>query len=324
VTLDRTGEARPSGVLVVDKPRGPSSHDIVARVRRLLATREVGHAGTLDPMATGVLVVAVGEATKLAAYLTSEDKVYEATIALGVATDTLDAEGRETARSDVPAEVLAELSCGGVPGALIARALEAEAARTAQVPPVYSAIKQEGERAYAKARRGEAPEMAARSVAVRRLDVVASVSEPPSLTVRLAVTKGYYVRAFARDLAAALGTVGHLTSLRRVRSGSFDVAEAIVLDPPPEGLKSRLIPLAEAAARALPVVRLTDDAAIDARHGRAIALPIVTPEDAMPHAWLDAAGRLVAIGQVDADGRAKVLRGFSDDRASASSTPPDT
>jgi tRNA pseudouridine55 synthase len=308
-------------VLVVDKPRGPSSHDVVARVRRLLATREVGHAGTLDPMATGVLVVAVGEATKLAAYLTSEDKVYEATVALGIATDTLDAEGRETARVEVPADVRAELTGGDAPRASIARALDSEAARTAQIPPVYSAIKQAGERAYAKARRGEAPELTARLVVVRRIDVLASTSEPPSLTVRLAVTKGYYVRAFARDLAAALGTVGHLTSLRRIRSGSFDVVEAVVLDPAPEGLSSRLIPLAEAAARALPVIRLSDDAATDARHGRAIALPIVTPEDAAPHAWLDATGRLVAIGQVGADGRAKVLRGFRDEDASPSPRP---
>jgi tRNA pseudouridine55 synthase len=318
---NRVGEARPSGVLVVDKPRGPSSHDVVARVRRLLATREVGHAGTLDPMATGVLVVAVGEATKLAAYLTSQDKEYEATVSLGVATDTLDADGAETGRADVPPEVLSELSIGALGGPWIDRALAAEWARTEQIPPAFSAIQQGGERAYAKARRGEVPALMARAVGVRSLALVSGAAEPPSLTIRLAVTKGYYVRAFARDLATALGTLGHLTSLRRLRSGSFGAAEALVLDAPPASLISRLIPLAEAAARALPVLRLSADAATDARHGRAIALPSQTPEDRAPHAWLDADGRLVAVGQVDADGRAKVLRGFRDDGAFASPLP---
>jgi tRNA pseudouridine55 synthase len=292
---------------------------MVSRVRRLLGTREVGHAGTLDPMATGVLVVAVGEATKLAAYLTSEDKEYEATVALGFATDTLDAQGVETLRVEPSAALLAELANDGA-GVLIPHAVSVETARVEQIPPAFSAIKQAGERAYAKARRGEAPELAPRSVAVRTLTVVAKSVEPPSLTVRLAVTKGYYVRSLARDLAGGLGTVGHLTALRRLRSGSFDVSEAVPLGP--ETIASRLIPLAEAAARALPVVRLTEDAATDARHGRPIALPSTTLEDAAPHAWLDGSGRLVAIGQTGADGRAKVLRGFRDDGPPPSSTLP--
>jgi tRNA pseudouridine55 synthase len=307
---------------VVDKPRGPSSHDVVGRVRRLFGTREVGHAGTLDPMATGVLVVAVGEATKLAAYLTSEDKAYEATVLLGVGTATLDAEGRETSRVEVPSEVLAELANLAAETPRLDAALSAERGRAEQIPPVFSAIKQAGERAYAKARRGETPALEARPVSVRQLELVAKTVDPPTLTVRLAVTKGYYVRALARDLAASLGSVGHLTALRRVRSGSFDVAEAIPLDPSPEGLEARLIPLAEAALRALPAVRLTEDATTDARHGREIPLPYVTPEDGAPHAWLDAAGRLVAIGQTAPDGRAKVLRGFRPPPASPASDDP--
>ncbi len=322
MTSYQSGERPPCGVLVVDKPRGPSSHDIVGRVRRLFGTREVGHAGTLDPMATGLLVVAIGEATKLAAYLTSEDKTYEATVLLGVGTDTLDAEGVETSRVEVTAEVLAELATVDIDTPRIAAALSAELDRAEQIPPVFSAIKQAGERAYAKARRGEAPELAARAVSVRKLDLMAKSADPPTLTVRLAVTKGYYVRAFARDLAASLGTVGHLTSLRRIRSGSFDIAEAIVLEPPPAGLEARLIPLADAALRALPAVRLTEDATTDARCGREIPLLYVTPEDGTPRAWLDAAGRLVAIGQTAPDGRAKVLRGFREPAASPASTDP--
>lgn len=168
-----------NGVLVVDKPAGPTSHDVVMRVRRALGTREVGHAGTLDPMATGVLVVALGEATKLLAWLTDQSKVYEATIRLGVETDTLDALGRETRRVEPSSElieVLARSPAGGIHPYLQA-ALDAERARTSQIPPAYSAIQQQGVRAYKRARRGEPVQLPSREVEVRTLSFVACTAE---------------------------------------------------------------------------------------------------------------------------------------------------
>jgi tRNA pseudouridine55 synthase len=303
-------EGSPSGILVIDKPSGPTSHDVVARARADLGTRRVGHAGTLDPMATGVLILAVGEATKLVPWLTAHDKSYLATIALGVATDTLDAEGRPLQRIE-PGEALLDALAypnGNVPAPMLRAALEQECARTRQVPPAYSAIRSNGERAFVRARRGETPELLPRDVRVHRLDLVGWTLDPPSLSVSIDVDKGYYVRAFGRDLAEALGTVGHLTSLRRVRSGCFTVDEALSLESSPEALRSCLQPLAQAAARALPVAQLTHDGATDARHGRAVFIGIQTRG---PQAWLAPEGDLVAIGEVDDEGRGKILRGFT-------------
>jgi tRNA pseudouridine55 synthase len=313
------------GVFVIDKPRGPTSHDVVARLRRVLRTREIGHAGTLDPMATGVLVACVGEATKLAPYLTASDKAYEATIALGVETDTLDAEGTVTRRVDVPRSMLEALERirGGRIHEHIARAVEHEVARTAQVPPQVSAIKKDGVRSYERARKGELTELPARVVAVRSIQVQGGGADESGawLVVACDVSKGYYVRALARDLAASLGTVGHLTALRRTRSGPFELDEAMPLDTPADELAARVITVERAATRSLPALRLSENGARDARFGR-----IVRPEDAMivagpndapplassgPHAWLDPAGTLVAIGECLAEGGWKVTRGFT-------------
>jgi tRNA pseudouridine55 synthase len=292
---------------------------VVAKVRRALGTKEIGHAGTLDPMATGVLVLAVGEATKLAPYLTAADKAYETTVSLGVATDTLDAEGAETERVPVPPQVLAALAAfskadpSPLP-ALLESALAAETARTLQVPPAHSAIHKDGERAYALARRGEAPTLDARAVRVGSIVVLGCGAEPPPawITLSLEVGKGYYVRAFARDLAANLGTVGHLTALRRTRSGCFTLDEAIPLDTPADELAARVLPLEHAAARALPVARLTAIGARDARFGRAVRAGDLEGdgEPESPCAWLDPEGRLVAVGCRMGDGTGKVLRGF--------------
>lgn len=257
------------------------------QMRRAHGTREVGHAGTLDPMATGVLVVLVGEGTKLAPYLTADDKEYEASISLGVETDSLDADGTETRRVPVP-----EAWQDALPAAL-----EAERARTSQVPPVISAVHVGGERAYVKARRGESVAMEPREVVVRSLNVIASPSNP--LRVRLAVSKGYYVRSLARDLAARLGTVGHLTELRRTRSGSFTLAQA----------GGPLIPVAAAAALALPVATLTALGKEHARVGKPVAAAELSTRVSGPHAWLDELGDLIAIGEV-VDGVGRVRRGF--------------
>jgi tRNA pseudouridine55 synthase len=289
----------PCGVLVVDKPRGPTSHDIVFRVRKALRTRAVGHAGTLDPMATGVLVVAVGEATKLVPWLVDERKAYETTIALGVETDTLDAEGRETRRVECP------------PSPDLDAALAIERARSAQVPPAFSAIQQGGERAYARARRGETVTLPPREVAIHRLELVAFHPEVPSVEVVVEASKGYYVRALARDLASALGTVGHLTRLRRVRSGSFTLEGAVSPDATPDVLRASLLPLAVAATRALVGCTLTTEGAEHARHGRRVPRDaFATPPPGLG-AWLDGNGELVAVGSVDADGVGRVVRGFS-------------
>jgi tRNA pseudouridine55 synthase len=301
------------GILVVDKPRGPTSHDVVKRLRKALGTREIGHAGTLDPMATGVLVVALGEGTKLVPYLTAADKSYDATVRLGLATDTLDADGRETASAPVAPEVLAWLAAGspGAPPERVARALEAEAARATQVPPEYSAVKRGGVRAHEAARRGEAPVLAPRPVCVRGIAITGVGADPyPFVALRLTVTKGYYVRSLARDLAAALGTAGHLTSLRRTRSGAFAIDEAIAPDAPREALDEHVVPLAGAAARALPSVTLGADAAEHARHGRPVPAGALAAAGAGPHAWLAADGALVAVGERGPDGSGRVLRGF--------------
>jgi tRNA pseudouridine55 synthase len=304
------------GLLVIDKPRGPTSHDVVMRLRRALRVREVGHAGTLDPMATGVLVVAVGEATKLVPWLTGHDKAYEASIALGVETDTLDADGRETAREplgDALSGALAEARPGDALPELLAAAFASERTRIRQDPPVFSAVKTGGERAYAMARRGEAPALDARPVRVDRLALVSCTADPPALHVSLDVAKGYYVRALARDLARALGTVGHLTALRRVRSGPFACDEAIFPDAPAEDLVRRLEPLPRAAARTLPVSTLTDAGAEHARHGRPVGPGDIATAGPGPSAWLDGRGLLVAVGEVDGAGRGRVLRGFARD-----------
>lgn len=292
----------PAGVLVIDKPRGPTSHDVVSRVRRALRTREVGHAGTLDPMATGVLVVAVGEATKLVPWLTAHDKAYRTTIRLGVATHSLDAEGEVVESRPVDASVFDE--------ARVQEALAAERARTLQIPPSVSAIKIDGVAAHARVRRGEDLVLEARPVAVHRLDLLAVRRDPPELDLEIVCAKGYYVRSLGRDLAERLGTLGHLVSLRRTRSGPFTDDEAIPLDDP--SLATRLVPLVEAAGRALAKVELTEEGVVRARYGkRLLSEHFVAPPAQGPVAWVHGE-TLVAIGELTGDmtGEAQVIRGF--------------
>jgi tRNA pseudouridine55 synthase len=306
----KQGDA-PEGVLVLDKPPGMTSHDVVARVRRLLDTRRVGHAGTLDPMATGVLVVLVGEATKLGPYLTADDKSYAAAVRFGRATDTLDADGKTTATGEVSAwlrDALRDRSGNGNGNGngdlhpRLAEALAAEAARVEQAPPAYSAIHVGGRRSHDLARAGEAVDLAPRPVVVRRIHVTgAGVPEPPLepwIEIELDVGKGYYVRSLARDLGERLGVPAHLSSLRRTRSGSFRIDEASGLDAGPEALGAASIPVAAAAARALSVGHLTADGVVRARQGKRLLEGdfVVLPPVGDSSAWLDPAGRLVAIG----------------------------
>jgi tRNA pseudouridine55 synthase len=305
--------AEAKGVLVVDKPKGPTSHDVVARLRRALKTRHIGHCGTLDPMATGVLVVAVEDGTKLVPWLTADDKAYEATICLGVTTDSLDADGVETARAPLPDDLVRALEAlrDGAPAPLISDAIERERTRTTQVPPAISAIRIGGERAHKIARRGEEPDLAPREVAVKRLEAVgAGFENEPFLRVIVEVTKGYFVRSLARDLAQALGTVGHLTELRRTRSGAFTIEDAIALDAAAASLEAAVMPVARAATRALPVSVLTPEGAIAAFHGQRVMPNQLSDPRPQPSAWVDESGALVAVGEVEADGGGRVLRGF--------------
>jgi tRNA pseudouridine55 synthase len=228
----------PDGLVVVDKPAGLTSHDVVARIRRLAGTRRVGHAGTLDPMATGVLVVGVGRATRLLGHLSGHDKGYDATIRLGVTTTSDDAQG----------EVLETRATAGVTDAAVASAMRALAGDIDQVPSAVSAVKVGGKRAYARVRAGEQVELAARRVHVAAFDLLERRGD--ELDVHVECSTGTYVRALARDLGAALGVGAHLTALRRTRVGGIGLEQAATLDELAQQL--RLVPLSDAVAAAFP------------------------------------------------------------------------
>jgi len=284
-----------SGLVIVDKPSGLTSHDVVARIRRLAGTRRVGHAGTLDPMATGVLVIGVGKATRLLGHLALTDKEYLATIRLGQATDTGDAEG--TVVSATPA---GELTLAQVRAAAAALTGEIQ-----QVPPAVSAIKVGGRRAYQLAREGAAPVLAARPVTVREF----TISDPRpaggllDVTATVRCSSGTYVRALARDLGESLGVGGHLTMLRRTRVGPYRLSAARGLAELTAGFS--VIPLAEAAAAAFPVRPLTVAEAQSLSHGASLE----AAGTAGPVAALAPDGSLVALLE-DRDGRARPLAVF--------------
>lgn len=255
-----------AGVLLVDKPPGITSHDVVARMRRIAGTRRVGHAGTLDPLATGLLLVGIGGATRLLTHLVGLDKEYAATIRLGIATTTDDAGG----------EVVRRVDASGVRRDAIADAVAALTGRIEQVPSSVSAIKVDGRRAYDRVRAGEDVELRARPVTVEVFEVREERREGAlvDLDVRAAVSSGTYIRALARDLGTALGVGGHLTALRRIRVGPFDVRDAV---PPDEGALDALLSPAETAARLFPAIRMDEDATRALRQGKRI--PLVGPDD---------------------------------------------
>lgn len=289
------------GVLVVDKPGGVTSHDVVAGARRIFGTREVGHAGTLDPMATGVLLLLFGEATKLSGFLTLDRKSYRARVCFGRATDTLDAQGQTT--EEVPVTP-AQLNEG-----VLEAALAGERTRLRQVPPAVSAIKVSGQRSYALARAGKAVELAERDVQVERLTLLERTEH--EISVEVEASKGYYVRALARDLGAALGLPAHLSGLRRLASGQFTLNDAASW---PATAETPLLATAEAARRTLPSAVLNQNGERRARLGQAleandfIALSQAALLGAV--AWFTAEGNLVALGQERALGEFRVMRGF--------------
>ena len=234
--------AASDGIVVVDKPAGMTSHTVVARIRRLAGTRKVGHAGTLDPMATGVLVVGLNRATRLLGHLQLADKSYDATIRLGATTTTDDAEG----------EILTTAAVDGVTAEAISTALAAYRGEISQVPSKVSAIKVDGKRAYERVRAGEEVALKARAVTISRYDVLDVRVAPDGIDVDVSVdcSSGTYIRALARDLGADLGVGGHLTALRRTRVGSFGLAAAHSLESLAKSFD--WLPIADVAAGTFP------------------------------------------------------------------------
>ena len=273
----------PPGIVVVDKPAGITSHDVVSRCRRIFGTRKVGHAGTLDPMATGVLVIGIERATKILGLITATEKSYSATIRLGRSTTTDDAEG----------EVLQDIPVSeGLTEEAILTGVAALRGEISQRPSAVSAIKVGGKRAYQLAREGEHVELAARSVRVERFDVLAVRRDGPfvDLDVEVDCSSGTYIRALARDLGAGLGVGGHLTALRRTRVGGYGLEHAHTL----EELADRpalSYPLDDACLLAFPRRDITDEQAADAAHGR--PLPAAGIDGV--YAATDPRGRVLAL-----------------------------
>ena len=252
------------GLVVVDKPGGLTSHTVVARVRRLAGTRKVGHAGTLDPMATGVLVVGVDRATRLLGHLMLTEKTYEATVRLGVSTHTDDAEG----------DVVATASAAQLQPPALEAAFAAQVGDILQVPTAVSAIKVDGKRAYQRVREGEDVALAARPVTVHELVVGDQRVDGDCVDVDIVVrcSSGTYIRAIARDVGAALGVGGHLTALRRTAVGSFSLAQAHTLEELADDF--RVLPIADAARATFPALDLAPGVARAVRFGRPVDLAL--------------------------------------------------
>jgi tRNA pseudouridine55 synthase len=296
------------GVLVVDKPSGPTSFDVVRRIKRAAHIKRIGHGGTLDPLASGVLPICLGEGTKLAAFLLDADKEYDFTLRLGVETDTYDAQGAVTARHDPSA----------VEEAHVRGALASFTGRIEQTPPIYSALKRDGRPLYAYARAGETVEIAPRAVTVHALDLT-SFDGPDAVGLRVRCSKGTYVRSLAFDLGRRLGVGAHVTALRRTRSGPFDAAASLPLDA---------VLTAFAAAAPLPVIAPADAlphlprCSVDAAATRLLEQGKRLPWDALAGAppatapetprvrVLRPDGRLLAVAEPRADGTVKTLRVF--------------
>lgn len=274
------------GVLPVDKPEGPTSHDAVAAVRRALRTRQVGHTGTLDPFASGLLLVCLGPATRLAEYLTPLPKTYRATLRLGEATDTDDLTGEPLSRSDAWRDL---------PEERVRAALASQAGEREQIPPRFSAKKVGGERMYAAARRGEEVERKPARVTIHRVEVLEV--RLPEVEFEVECGSGTYIRAIARDAGEALGVGAHLTRLRRTRVGPHAVEAAVPLDALGDAERVLAAALSPAAAVShLPRVEVDEAGASLIGHGRAVPAAAGLPEG-VPVAVLGAGGALLAVGE---------------------------
>jgi tRNA pseudouridine55 synthase len=302
------------GVLIIDKPAGLTSHDVVARVRRILSERRVGHTGTLDPFATGVLVILVGRATRLAQFLSGAEKEYEATVRFGYATETGDVTGRKL--ETTPAQIASGEIVHGWSEHEIEAALSGLRGEIEQVPPMYSAKKVQGRKLYELARRGIEIERAAVRVWIRELEVVPRDNESlllpgedgtSDLRVRVRCSAGTYIRSLAESIGERLGVAAHLASLRRTRAGDFRVEDAMSIDELQErteaGKAEAFILSADAALSGLPFVHLTADEASRTLNGIALHLSEGSGSewrDNAPVRMRDTDGRLIAVGFYDA------------------------
>ncbi|WP_051972950.1 tRNA pseudouridine(55) synthase TruB [Cryobacterium sp. MLB-32] len=300
-----------SGLLLIDKVQGWTSHDAVARTRRLAGTRKVGHAGTLDPMATGLLVLGVNSSTRLLTFVVGLDKEYLATIRLGASTTTDDAEGDELTRA--PADTVA-----GISAEAVAAGIAALTGDISQQPSAVSAIKVDGQRAYARVRAGEDVQLAERPVTVSSFELLSqrSVDGFLDLDVRVNCGSGTYIRALARDLGAGLGVGGHLTRLRRTRIGPFRVEDASLLDQ--LDVAAEIISPTDAATRLLDRLDLTEQQAVDLGHGKRIEV-IAVPVLRGPIAAVAPDGRLVGLVEVRGT-TAKSILNFPADEPGAATT----
>jgi tRNA pseudouridine55 synthase len=285
------------GVLVIDKPQGLTSHDVVAAVRRALHERRIGHTGTLDPLATGVLPLACGRATRLVRFFVSSDKEYDATVRFGVSTDSYDITGVETARTDrVPTREALEAALSSLRGEYM------------QLPPLFSAKKVGGERAYARARRDEAVALSPVPVRVPRAELIELTAT--SARIVMECSAGFYVRSFAHTLGELVGTGACLESLRRTRSGEFTLSQAVELDRVQQSgaeLAERWIPM-ERLLPQLPAVRLASEGRRRVSHGQTLGSSHLVSRDAdsvTPGGWIrlvDEEGQLVGLATLEAPG----------------------
>lgn len=315
-----------SGILLVDKAGGMTSHDVVSRTRRLAGTRKVGHAGTLDPMATGLLILGVNSSTRLLTYVVGLDKEYLATVRLGVATTTDDAEG------EALGEPAGDGLLAGVTDARLAAAFADQTGEIEQVPSSVSAIKVDGKRAYARVRSGEDVVLAARRVTIAEIELLGAPrraladdgtpgggAEVVDVDVRVVCSSGTYIRAIARDVGAALGVGGHLTVLRRTRIGPFSVDDAHSLDElgsvVESGASVPLIAAAAAAETLFPVWRLDEAQAVALGHGQRVVAPEevrVAGQGSAPVAAITPGGALLGLVEVTG-GAAKSVVNFPPD-----------
>lgn len=291
-----------SGVLVVDKPKGPTSARVVAVVKKKLDVRRVGHTGTLDPMATGVLPLCIGSATKLATFLLSENKAYVGEITLGVTTDSLDAEGQLTGGSPALAEAVTAQQLHAV--------LASFRGEVSQVPPIFSAVRTDGVRSHRRARAGESVALPPRTVRIDELSL--NWYKPPKLEVVVRCSKGTYIRSIARDIGERLGCGGHLSALRRTQAGPFTLEQAVELEAiDRESAGARLVSPARAIAH-IPVVAVGQLLVSRVLSGLQMRWDQLESREAPPtgrFSLIGPDGSLLAVAQLD-EGRLRYERVF--------------
>ena len=287
------------GILIIDKPAGITSHDVVARVRRILKTKKVGHTGTLDPFATGVMVVVVGKATRLAQFLDKDEKEYEALVQFGFETDTGDKTGVRSAKCGMRSEEIDEV----LASADWETVFQPFRGEIEQVPPMYSAKKIDGKKLYEHARKGETVERKAIQINISKLELVGDPElRTPHSTLRISVacSAGTYIRTLAEDIGRAVGTGAHLEELRRMRAGRFDIGQSVTLDVLAESDDSaaRLLPL-EMAVSHLASISLNEDRAAKTRGGLSTRVHDTEFTEGQRLRMLDESGTLLAIGVYD-------------------------